>query len=66
MISLVEGNGCVDLRTNLFSPVKSVTRRTLFPSAFGTKNAGLHHIVASLTGVSAHSRSYMSIHADPS
>ena len=51
MISLVEGNGCVGLRTNLFSPVKSVTRRTLRPSAFGTKNAGLHHVVASLTGV---------------
>ena len=51
MISLVEGKGCVGLRTNLFSPVKSVTRRTLHPSAFGTKNAGLHHVVASLTGV---------------
>ena len=51
MISLVEGNGCVGLRTNLFIPVKSVTRRILFPSAFRTKNAGLHHVVASLMGV---------------
>ena len=51
IITLVEGNGCVGLRTNLFSPVKSVTRQTLFPSAFGTKNAGLHYVVASFTGV---------------
>ena len=51
MISLVEGNGCVGRRTNLLRAVKSVTRRTLFPSAFGTKNAGLHHVVASWTGV---------------
>ena len=51
MISLVEGKGCVGLRTNLFSPVKYVIRRTLFPSAFGTKDAGLHHVVATFTGV---------------
>ena len=30
---------------------KSVTRRTLFLSALGTKNAGLHHVVGSSTGV---------------
>ena len=51
IISLVEGNGCVGRRTNLFRAVKSVTRRTLFPSALGTKKAGLHHVVDSLTGV---------------
>ena len=51
IISLVEGNGCVGLRTNLFSPMKSVTRRTLRPSALGTKKAGLHYVVASSTGV---------------
>ena len=51
MISRVEGKGCVGLRTYLFSPVKSVTRRTRRPSAFGTKKAGLHHVVASSTGV---------------
>ena len=51
MISLVDGKGCVGLRTNLFNPVKSVTRRTHRPSAFGTKKAGLHHVVASWTGV---------------
>ena len=51
MISRVEGKGCVGLRTYLLSPVKSVTRRTRRPSALGTKKAGLHHVVASSTGV---------------
>ena len=51
MISLVEGKGWVGRRTNLLSAVKSVTRRTLFPSALGTKKAGLHHVVGSLMGV---------------
>ena len=51
MISRVEGKGCVGLRTYSLSPVKSVTRRTRRPSALGTKKAGLHHVVASSTGV---------------
>lgn len=51
IISLVERNGCVGHWMNLFSVVKPVTRRTIFPSALGTKNAGLHHVVSLWTGV---------------
>ena len=47
IISRVDGNGWVGLLTNLLRTVKSVTRRTHLPSAFGTKNAGLHHVVGS-------------------
>ena len=47
MISRVDGKGCVGLLTNLLRAVKSVTRRMRLPSALGTKNAGLHHVVGS-------------------
>ena len=48
-ISVVCENRCTGRLTCLFSCVLSVTRRTLILSPFGTKNAGLHYSVGSLT-----------------
>ena len=50
MMSVGDGKGCTARRMNLLSPERSTTKRRSTRLAFDTKNAGLHHVVGSVTG----------------